>query len=245
MYSNSHITMGTSSDDLFDKSGKNQNSLHYKYNKFLVSPYLPRMYNNSQTEQKEKKVFDDNKENEIDDDSLGETHIYYPKPNTYNSIYTQRFSKKYKNFYNNPNNYVGTKTTDNNYNYMYMNTPMKLKEENLNVNPVKTPYYQIKKEIEYQKTPDKYNNNNNNNNYNNNYNKSYNKFDQNNMYNNYRRYDDYYTGSNKIEKRYKSPNLSKIAQNNFFNQDFNYNNHLFSPGVQDKRKRMYSLDKYS
>ena len=137
------------------------------------------------------------------------------------------------------------KTTDNTFNYMYMNTPMKLKEENLNINPVKTPYYQIKKEIEYQKTPDKYNNNNNNNNYNNNYNKSYNKFDQNNMYNNYRRYDDYYTGSNKIEKRYKSPNLSKIAQNNFFNQDFNYNNHLFSPGVQDKRKRMYSLDKYS
>jgi hypothetical protein len=263
--------MGTSSDDLFDKSGKNQNSLHYKYNKFLVSPYLPRMYNNSQTEQKEKKVFDDNKENEIDDDSLGETHIYYPKPNTYNSIYTQRFSKKYKNFYNNPNNYPGNKTTDNTFNYMYMNTPMKLKEENLNINPVKTPYYQIKKEIEYQKTPDKYNNNYNNNNYNNNNynnnnynnnynnnnnynynnnnnynnNKSYDEFEQNNIYNNYRRYDDYYTGSNKTEQRYKSPNLTKIAQNNFFNQDFNYNNHLFSSGVQDKRKRMYSLDKYS
>ena len=44
MYSNSHITMGTSADDLFDKSGKNQNSLHYKYNKFLVSPYLSREY---------------------------------------------------------------------------------------------------------------------------------------------------------------------------------------------------------
>ena len=106
MYSNSHINMGTSADDLFDKSGKNQNSLHYKYNKFLVSPYLPRNYNHSLIElNNNTKEFKESKENEIDD-SLGETHMYYPKPNNYNSIYTQRFSKKYKDFYYNPN-YIG------------------------------------------------------------------------------------------------------------------------------------------
>ena len=239
MYSDSHITMGTSSDDLFDKSGKNQNSLHYKYNKFLVSPYLPRIHNHSRTEKKDKQKFDDNKENELDDDSFGETHIYYPKPNTYNSIYTQKFSKKYKNLYNNPNIYGDNKTFDNNINnYMYKNIPMRINYPQVNVNPVRTPYYQIKKEIEYQRTPNKNNNNIS-------YDKAYNEFEQNNMYNNYKRYDDYYSSANKNGQRYKSPNLSKIALNNFFNQDFNYNNHLFSPGIQNKKNKMYSLDKYS
>ena len=82
MYSNSHITMGTSSDDLFDKSGRNQNSLHFKYNKFLISPYLERKYQNS--------IFENNKNNEQNNkntidikpyESVGETNIYYPKPN--------------------------------------------------------------------------------------------------------------------------------------------------------------------
>ena len=59
MYSDSHITMGTSSDDLFDKSGQNQNSLHYKYNKFLISPYLQRRYNSFNSEQ----IFENNKNN--------------------------------------------------------------------------------------------------------------------------------------------------------------------------------------
>ena len=35
MYSSGHINMGTSADDLFDKSGKNKNSLHYKYNQYV------------------------------------------------------------------------------------------------------------------------------------------------------------------------------------------------------------------
>mgnify|MGYP007070025422 CR=1 FL=1 len=51
MYIDNHITIGTSSDDLFDKSGQNQNSLHYKYNKFLISPYLERRYNGFNCEQ--------------------------------------------------------------------------------------------------------------------------------------------------------------------------------------------------
>ena len=108
MYSNSHITMGTSSDDLFDKSGQNQNSLHYKYNKFLISPYLERKYNsyssNSFFENQKNKELN-NRSNNINPnnsyDSFGETNIYYPKPNYYNNIYTQRFSKRFKKYYNN------------------------------------------------------------------------------------------------------------------------------------------------
>ena len=234
MYSNSHINMGTSADDLFDKSGKNQNSLHYKYNKFLVSPYLPRNYNHSLIElNNNTKEFKENKENEIDD-SLGETHMYYPKPNNYNSIYTQRFSKKYKDFYYNPN-YIGSPTY-NNFNNVYTNNPIRIRENNLNINTVKTPDYQIKKEIQYQRTPDKYNNNIQNNK---NEDILYNDQNQNNKYNNYKRYDDYYSSSNKIEQRYKSPVITKIAENNFINKEFNNNNHLFSPGMPDKRWRLY------
>ena len=84
------------------KSGKNQNSLHYKYNKFLVSPYRPRGYNYYLTSDlpknsKNNLEFGESKENGLDD-SLGETEIYYPKPNNYNSIYTQKFSKKFKKY---------------------------------------------------------------------------------------------------------------------------------------------------
>ena len=158
MYSNSHITMGTSSDDLFDKSGKNQNSLHYKYNKFLTSPYLERKYNNYYANP----IFENQKNDEgnknyidLDDnyDSFGETNIYYPKPNYYNNIYTQRFSKKYKRFYNYNNltsNYMGNNTDNgpldyyNNQNRNINSRNNRFKKEH-NINKLKTPEYQIKK----------------------------------------------------------------------------------------------------
>ena len=230
MYSNGHITMGTSADDLFDKSGKNQNSLHYKYNKFLVSPYLPRGYKyslrNNETKNNEN---NDSKENE-NDNPLGETQMHYPKPNNYNSIYTQRFSKKYKDYYNNP--YLSYQTDNYNPNINIKNNPIRLIDKDQNLNTVKTPDYQIKKEIQYQKTPDKYKdyqiNNNSNEEWQN---------QNNNIYNNYRRFDDYYP-SNKVE-RYNSPLISKIAENNFINQEFNNKNQYSTPGIEEKRRRMY------
>ena len=147
MYSNSHITMGTSSDDLFDKSGKNQNSLHYKYNKFLTSPYLERKYNNYYANP----IFENQKNDEgnknyidLDDnyDSFGETNIYYPKPNYYNNIYTQRFSKKYKRFYNYNNltsNYMGNNTDNGPLDY-YNN-------QNRNINSRNNRFKKEKKKI--------------------------------------------------------------------------------------------------
>ena len=237
MYSNSHITMGTSSDDLFDKSGKNQNSLHYKYNKFLVSPYLPRGYKYSLTNSESKNnENNDSKENE-NDNPLGETQMYYPKPNNYNSIYTQRFSKKYKDFYNNPYLSYPTDNYDsNNIKNIYKNNPIKLIDKYQNFNTVKTPDYQIKKEIQYQKTPDKYKDykiNNSNEEWQN---------QNNNIYNNYRRYDDYYP-SNKM-KRYNSSVISKIAEDNFISQDFNNKNQYSTPGIEEKRRRMYLSQVY-
>ena len=229
MYSDSHITMGTSSDDLFDKSGRNQNSLHFKYNKFLISPYLERKYNNS--------LFETNKYNEnntIDNtkeiypyDSIGETNIYYPKPNYYNNIYTQRFSKKYKKFYGNDlySNY-GPKYTEN---YEYYNPPRNINLRNgklkkgLSLNNVKTPNYQIKKEIEIQKTP--------------------NKYYEENKFNNYKRYDDYYLNNNKnIQngQKYNSSVISKITENNFINSEYNNQKQYFSPTIKYRRRRMYS-----
>ena len=237
MYSNGHITMGTSADDLFDKSGKNQNSLHYKYNKFLVSPYLPRGYKYSLTNSESKNnENNDSKENE-NDNPLGETQMYYPKPNNYNSIYTQRFSKKYKDFYNNPYLSYPTDNYDcNNIKNIYKNNPIKLIDKYQNFNTVKTPDYQIKKEIQYQKTPDKYKDykiNNSNEEWQN---------QNNNIYNNYRRYDDYYP-SNKM-KRYNSSVISKIAEDNFINQDFNNKNQYSTPGIEEKRRRMYLSQVY-
>ena len=231
MYSSSHITMGTSADDLFDKSGKNQNSLHYKYNKFLVSPYLPRGYKYSLANKESKNnENNDSKENE-NDNPLGETQMYYPKPNNYNSIYTQRFSKKYKDYYNNPYLSYPTDNYDsNNIKNIYKNNPIRLIDKDQNFNAVKTPDYQIKKEIQYQKTPDKnkdYQINKNNDDWQN---------QDNNVYNNYKRFDDYYL-SNKIE-RYNSPVISKIAENNFINQEFNKNKYS-TPGIEEKRRRMY------
>ena len=227
MYSNSHITMGTSADDLFDKSGKNPNSLHYKYNKFLVSPYLPRNYNYSlmKTQNTQSKDDENNDSKQIEkEESLGETQMYYPKPNNYNSIYTQRYSKKYKNIYNNPyNNYLSYPTD----NYNYRNNPTRIDRENFF--SVKTPDYQIKKEIQYQRTPDKYNNK-----YHNTDNE---QIQDNNIYNNYRRYDDYYYPNNKNE-RYNSPTISKIAENNFINQDFNRNQYS-TPGIENKQRNIY------
>ena len=229
MYSNSHITMGTSTDDLFDKSGKNQNSLHYKYNQFLVSPYLPRGYSyslmNTQNTQSKNNEYSDSKQIEIDN-PLGETQMYYPKPNNYNSIYTQRFSKKYKNYYNTPYNNYFSNPTDN---YNYRHIPTKLIERE-NFLTVKTPDYQIKKEIQYQRTPDKYKNNKY-------HNTDSEQIQDNNIYNNYRRYDDYYYPNNK-NGRYNSPTISKIAENNFINQDL-YKNQYSTPGIENKQRKIF------
>ena len=206
MYSDSHITMGTSSDDLFDKSGQNQNSLHYKYNKFLISPYLERRYNNYNSNP----IFENNKSNELKNnnqinnnyESFGETNIYYPKPNYYNNIYTQRFSKRYRKFYNNnynnlSSNYIGN--NKDNYRYYEQNQNINSRNNKFqsesNMNKLKTPEYQIKKEIEIQKTPEKYNN--------------------------YRRYDDYYFNTtNKDKQNYNPSMLSKFAENNLINQKY-------------------------
>ena len=215
MYSDSHITMGTSSDDLFDKSGQNQNSLHYKYNKFLISPYLQRRYNSFNSEQ----IFENNKNNELKNnnqinnnyESFGETNIYYPKPNYYNNIYTQRFSKRYRKFYNNnynnlSSNYIGN--NKDNYRYYEQNQNINSRNNKFqsesNMNKLKTPEYQIKKEIEIQKTPEKYNN--------------------------YRRYDDYYFNTtNKDKQNYNPSMLSKFAENNYFNNKYNNKNLFSSP----------------
>ena len=215
MYSDSHITMGTSSDDLFDKSGRNQNSLHYKYNKFLISPYLERRYNNYNSNQ----IFENNKNNELKNnnqinnnyESFGETNIYYPKPNYYNNIYTQRFSKRYRKFYNNnynnlSSNYIGN--NKDNYRYYEQNQNINSRNNKFqsesNMNKLKTPEYQIKKEIEIQKTPEKYNN--------------------------YRRYDDYYFNTtNKDKQNYNPSMLSKFAENNLINQKYTHKKVFSSP----------------
>ena len=220
MFSDGHVTIGTSANNIFDNTGPNKNSLHYKYNQFLISPYLERKYNsyNSNTQ------LENNKNNNINNikqrifekdnfESFGETNIYYPKPNYYNNIYTQRFSKKYKKFYNNNNNYYNSLSRNNFRNedqiYPYY-------KQYLNINPknnkyrseiitdkIKTPQYQIKKEIEIQKTPEKYNN--------------------------YRRYDDYYfTTSKKEGKNFNPSKLSQFAENNYSNNRYTNNKNLFS-----------------
>ena len=229
MYSNSHITMGTSSDDLFDKSGRNQNSLHFKYNKFLISPYLERKYQNS--------IFENNKNNEQNNkntidikpyESVGETNIYYPKPNYYNNIYTQRYSKNFKKYYSNyalsnysPNfsdNYI----INNNRKKDIISRNIRLRK-GLSLNNANTFDYQIKKEIEIQKTPEK----------------DKNKFYEENKFNNYKRYDDYYLNNNKNGEN-KQRNISKIAQNNLINSEFKNKNQYFSPIRSYENRRIYS-----
>ena len=218
MYSNSHITMGTSSDDLiFDKTGKNQNSLHFKYNKFLVSPYLERKYNNYnkipifENQKNEEK----NNNNNYDYESFGETNIFYPKPNYYNNIYTQKFSKKYKKFYIN-NNISQSNLANNNIINNYINPNMNIDSRNnrfirnqdFNINKIKTPDYQIRKEIEMQKTPDKYNN--------------------------YKRYDDYYfKTANKENEKYSPSILKNMARNNLMNPNYS------SPYIQRQTRNYY------
>ena len=223
MYSNSHITMGTSSDDLiFDKTGKNQNSLHFKYNKFLISPYLERKFNHINS----KSNFENQKNNELnnntvnfynDYESFGETSLFYPKPNYYNNIYTQRFSKKYKKFYNNnnfPSNYISNNMNPHNYyNPNNINSRNNIFKNETNITTLKTPDYQIKKEIEIQKTPDKYNN--------------------------YRRYDDYYSNTINKERENNNPsNISKITGNNFINKQYN-KNQFSSPYIQRQTRNYY------
>ena len=218
MYSNSHITMGTSSDDLiFDKTGKHQNSLHYKYIKFLVSPYLERKYNNYnkipifENQKNEEK----NNNNNYDYESFGETNIFYPKPNYYNNIYTQKFSKKYKKFYIN-NNISQSNLVNNNIINNYINPNMNINSRNnrfirnqdFNINKIKTPDYQIRKEIEMQKTPDKYNN--------------------------YKRYDDYYfKTANKENEKYSPSILKNMARNNLMNPNYS------SPYIQRQTRNYY------
>ena len=217
MFSNGHVTVGTSADNIFDKNGHNKNSLHYKYNQFLISPYLERKFNNYNSDS----LFENNKNNGIYNmkkrifdnevyDTFGETNIYYPKPNYYNNIYTQRYSKKYKKFYNNNYNSLSRNNIRNNdqiypYYKQYVNInprENKFKSE-MNIEKIKTPQYQIKKEIEIQKTPEKYNN--------------------------YRRYDDYYfTTSKKEGKNFNPSKLSQFAENNYFNNRYNNNKNLFS-----------------
>ena len=219
MYSNSHITMGTSSDDLiFDKTGKNQNSLHFKYNKFLVSPYLERKYNNynkSPIFENQKKNEEKNNNNNYDYESFGETNIFYPKPNYYNNIYTQKFSKKYKKFYIN-NNISQSNLVNNNIINNYINPNMNINSRNnrfirnqdFNINKIKTPDYQIRKEIEMQKTPDKYNN--------------------------YKRYDDYYfKTANKENEKYSPSILKNMARNNLMNPNYS------SPYIQRQTRNYY------
>ena len=227
MYSNSHITMGTSSDDLFDKSGQNQNSLHYKYNKFLISPYLERKYNsyssNSFFENQKNKELN-NRSNNINPnnsyDSFGETNIYYPKPNYYNNIYTQRFSKRFKKYYNHNYNNISANYIRNNidaYDYFNKNSNINSRNNRFmdeNINKMKTPEYQIKKEIQIQKTPEKFNN--------------------------YRRYDDYYYNtSNKDKQNYNPSILSQFAENNFINQRYNNRREFSSNFAQDHARKMY------
>jgi hypothetical protein len=210
--------MGTSSDDLiFDKTGKNQNSLHFKYNKFLVSPYLERKYNNYnkipifENQKNEEK----NNNNNYDYESFGETNIFYPKPNYYNNIYTQKFSKKYKKFYIN-NNISQSNLANNNIINNYINPNMNINSRNnrfirnqdFNINKIKTPDYQIRKEIEMQKTPDKYNN--------------------------YKRYDDYYfKTANKENEKYSPSILKNMARNNLMNPNYS------SPYIQRQTKNYY------
>ena len=217
MYSNSHITMGTSSDDLiFDKTGKNQNSLHFKYNKFLVSPYLERKYNNyNKIPIFENQKNEEKNNNNYDYESFGETNIFYPKPNYYNNIYTQKFSKKYKKFYNN-NNISQSNLANNNIINNYINPNMNINSRNnrfirnqdFNINKIKTPDYQIRKEIEMQKTPDKYNN--------------------------YKRYDDYYfKTANKENEKYSPSILKNMARNNLMNPNYS------SPYIQRQTRNYY------
>ena len=218
MYSNSHITMGTSSDDLiFDKTGKNQNSLHFKYNKFLVSPYLERKYNNYNKSPsfENQKNEEKNNNNNYDYESFGETNIFYPKPNYYNNIYTQKFSKKYKKFYIN-NNISQSNLANNNIINNYINPNMNINSRNnrfirnqdFNINKIKTPDYQIRKEIEMQKTPDKYNN--------------------------YKRYDDYYfKTANKENEKYSPSILKNMARNNLMNPNYS------SPYIQRQTRNYY------
>ena len=221
MYSNSHITMGTSSDDLiFDKTGKNKNSLHYKYNKFLISPYLERKYNNYSKNSIFENQKNDEQRNTINNDydfeSFGETNIFYPKPNYYNNIYTQRFSKKYKKFYNNNNNNINQNNLTNNSDiYKYRNLSMninsrnnKIRIPNFNINKIKTPNYQIRKEIELQRTPEKYHN--------------------------YKRYDDYYSNTiNKEKEDINSSVLTSMAKNNLMNPNYS------SPYIPRQTRKYY------
>ena len=221
MYSNSHITMGTSSDDLiFDKTGKNKNSLHYKYNKFLISPYLERKYNNYSKNSIFENQKNDEQRNTINNDydfeSFGEINIFYPKPNYYNNIYTQRFSKKYKKFYNNNNNNINQNNLTNNSDiYKYRNLSMninsrnnKIRIPNFNINKIKTPNYQIRKEIELQRTPEKYHN--------------------------YKRYDDYYSNTiNKEKEDINSSVLTSMAKNNLMNPNYS------SPYIPRQTRKYY------
>ena len=221
MYSNSHITMGTSSDDLiFDKTGKNKNSLHYKYNKFLISPYLERKYNNYSKNSIFENQKNDEQRNTINNDydfeSFGETNIFYPKPNYYNNIYTQRFSKKYKKFYNNNNDNINQNNLTNNSDiYKYRNLSMninsrnnKIRIPNFNINKIKTPNYQIRKEIELQRTPEKYHN--------------------------YKRYDDYYSNTiNKEKEDINSSVLTSMAKNNLMNPNYS------SPYIPRQTRKYY------
>ena len=104
----------------------------------------------------------------------------------------------------NPHNY---------YNPNNMNSSNNIFKNDTRITNLKTPDYQIKKEIEIQKTPDKYNN--------------------------YRRYDDYYSNTiNKERENYSPSNISKITGNNFINKQYN-KNQFSSPYIQRQTRKYY------
>ena len=232
MFSTGHINIGTSTDDVYFKS-RNQNNLFNKYNKFLVNPYLPRLYNHS-FGNKNNKGYNDSKDS---DDSLGETHIFYPKPNNYNNIYTQRYSKKYKDYYNTSNNVnKSCNVKVNNYLDNYSSSKDKNNQIDIIKYP-KIPNNQIKHEIQFQKIGQYPYKNNNLNflKYNHNGSNSYNDI------NSYRN-----SNNNLLNKNI----YNEINRISYFNckQNFNYNKYFdfhnqrtIEQEEQRRRRRLFYL----
>lgn len=145
LYTKGHVILSNSANNIFSKSDNNKDLYHYKYNQFLVSPYLHR-YPKINTEGLNGNNEDTycNLFNDIYDGTVKDIQMYYPKPNNYNDIYSQRYSKKFKNYFN-TYDYENTSVPN-------MNT--NIYENNLGYKFRKTPNYQIKKEIEYQNSPE-------------------------------------------------------------------------------------------
>ena len=224
MFSNKHINVGSSSDDLFFKS-RNPNNLSNKFNKFLISSYLPNDYNYS--------IFNRNPKNyekpKDSEEPIWETNIYYPKPNYYNNIYTQRYSKKYQNFYS-PNNYSPNPKYYKLINNYEINNKRNIIQNTDNNQGM--PKYQIRKEIRYEHTPEPEEKKESENNYKKN-NKLFLSFDYENKYKN-----DYYNMF-RNNKREESPIISEISRKNFLNINPYKNN--FEVEEQKRRRRLLNI----